>query len=361
MVSEVDHVDLWRVPESGFTSDNSGDQSPLVIKTIGHVEPLGLQLGVQPKKTVPDCLYDTMFGQPIPTEAEAGFAGGDQISVPSMQTYAILDAAKVVNLPELLEASGLRHHCLFRGEAYDKMKNAAPWVVQLEDGNDFTRRLFTGPNGTNGLWDSDPGIYVRSHRTLDEVTNHVRKFTRVQDENRKWYLFRFYDSSFMSEAVRYNSDTIHPLFGSKFSDSIIVAVFDQNVETWRRNPIVKINNRRIVLRNEDRALFRLVHIRSIRRKCRALIEQSGDFDMERYEGASGDIFSSSIRSLDTIDFLKIDSLLYLSLIYTINMLRVDAHRPDLWRKIQSSESKLDFKARSRIYIKKTSPQLYKII
>lgn len=151
MVSEVDHVDLWQVPKSGLPSDNRDDESPLVIKTIGHVEPLGLQLAVQPKKKVPDSLHDTIFGQPIPTDAEARFAGGDQISVPSMQTYAILDAAKVVNLPELQEASGLRHHWLFRGEAYDKMKNAALWVVQLEDGNDFIRHLFTGANGTNGL------------------------------------------------------------------------------------------------------------------------------------------------------------------------------------------------------------------
>ena len=123
-----------------------------------------------------------------------GPADGDASAVPPMQTYAILDAAKVVNLPELLGTSQLEHRCLFKGAAYDELKNVAPWIVRLEDGNDFTRRLFTGPEGINGLWDKEPGIYVRSCATLDEMWRHFRKFTRVQDESGKWFYFRYYEA-----------------------------------------------------------------------------------------------------------------------------------------------------------------------
>ena len=111
-----------------------------------------------------------------------------------LQTYAVLDAAKAVNLPEQLSASRLEHRCLFMGAAYDEMKNVAPWIVRLEDGNDFTRRLFTGPEGINGLWDKKPGIYMRSRATLDEMWRHLRKFTRVQDNGGNWHYFRFWEA-----------------------------------------------------------------------------------------------------------------------------------------------------------------------
>ncbi len=74
-----------------------------------------------------------------------------------MLTYAILDAAKITNLPELLEASPLEHRCLFKGSAYDALKDAAPWVVRLENGNSFTRNLFTRSSAPwHQWWDSEP-------------------------------------------------------------------------------------------------------------------------------------------------------------------------------------------------------------
>ena len=78
----------------------------LQIDTIEGVEPLDAQLGVVELKTVPDAIYEPLFGQP---------------SDAPLHTYAILDAAKVPNLPELLEVSGLEHRCLFKGDAYDDL------------------------------------------------------------------------------------------------------------------------------------------------------------------------------------------------------------------------------------------------
>ena len=115
----------------------------LQIDTIDGVEPLDAQLGVVELKTVPDALYEPLFGQPSDTP---------------LHTYAILDAAKVPNLPELLEVSGLEHRCLFKCDAYDELKDVAPWIVQLEDGNAFTRNLFTRSDAPWHLWDNEPGL-----------------------------------------------------------------------------------------------------------------------------------------------------------------------------------------------------------
>ena len=186
---------------------SEAEQSGLRVETIEGVAPLDRQFGIHPKKSVPDALHDALFGQPAPTEAEIEAAGGVAAAVPSLQTYAILDAAKVVILPELLDANRLEHRCLFKGAAYDELKNVAPWIVRLEEGNHFTRSLFTGPEGINGLWETEPGFYIRSRATLDELWGHFRKFTRVQNPAGKWYYLRFWDKSVLNAARREGRDT----------------------------------------------------------------------------------------------------------------------------------------------------------
>lgn len=168
----------------------------LQIATIENVEPLDAQLGAVVKKTVPDALHDALFGQPELSPTEIDAAGGDPAAVPPMQTYAVLDAAKIVHLPDLLADSRLEYRCLFTGDAYDEMKDVAPWVVRLEEGNNFTRRLFTGPKGVNGLWNKEAGIYVRSRATLEDMWRHFRKFTKVRNNRENWLYLRWWEPSF---------------------------------------------------------------------------------------------------------------------------------------------------------------------
>lgn len=99
----------------------------------------------------------------------------------------------MTNLPELLERSGLEHRCLFKGDAYDELKNVAPWIVRLEEGSAFTRNLFTRSDASWHLWEREPGIYFRSRGALDEMWRHFRKFTRVQDKDQQWFYWRFWD------------------------------------------------------------------------------------------------------------------------------------------------------------------------
>ncbi len=168
-------------------------ESPLLIEIIDGVEPLDDQFGVAVPKTVPDALYEALFGQPEPTKDELANSKGDSAKVPPLHTYAILDAAKVTNLPEMLDTSGLDHRCLFKGKAEDELKSVAPWLVRLQDGNTFNRNMFTLSTTPWHLWGSEPGIYLRSRGTLDDVWKHFRKLTKVQDENQKWYYFRYWE------------------------------------------------------------------------------------------------------------------------------------------------------------------------
>lgn len=182
-----------------FRPDSRALQSPnppkLQVDCIEGVEPLGVQFGEVEKKTVPEKLHDALFGQLAVTDSKIKPADTDPLVALPLRTYAIIDAGKVTNLPALLAGSQLEHRCLFRGDAFDELKEVAPWIVQLEEGHSFTRNLFTRSEASWHLWDNEVGFYIRSRRTLNEMWRHFRKFTRVQDESGRWLYWRFWESS----------------------------------------------------------------------------------------------------------------------------------------------------------------------
>lgn len=181
-MSSGDITDYW--VETPIIMGNPFE-SHLSVEKVDDFIPLTSQFGVEHPQTTPDELYIRLFG---PMRS-----GMKQNPAPPSYTYAILDAAKVTNLPELLEEAGLEYRCFFKGELYKNLKNIAPWIVKLEDGNKFTRNLFTSSDSPWHVWDNEPGIYMRSPGSLDDMWRHFRKFVHLQDTNGKWFYFRFWD------------------------------------------------------------------------------------------------------------------------------------------------------------------------
>jgi hypothetical protein len=173
---------------ASFSRDGKAEAHRLHITKIAGVTPLDNQLGVEPKKTVPDALQEVLFGGPL-------------------ATYAILDAAKVAGLPVMLADSGLAHRCFFKGEALEELGDVAPWLVRLEEEGDFTRNLFTKGDAPWQMWDKEPGICIRSPGTLDEMWLHFRKFTRIRDESGKWFYFRFWEDTTFISVAEVSSET----------------------------------------------------------------------------------------------------------------------------------------------------------
>jgi len=209
---------------AGVGGETEG-QGYLHIEEIGGVEPLDSQFGVHPPKTVPDALYEPLFGQTDPTPAEVAQYGSAE-KVPPLHTYAILDAAKVVNFVEMLEASGLEHRCLFKGEAAQEMRDVAPYVVRLEEGVDFTRNLFSHDPEQEVpwfMWDREPGIYIRSRGALDEMWKHFRKFTKVKIADGTMQYFRFWEASVVDYMVFFG--------GHKLANKILHG----NAVIWKTN------------------------------------------------------------------------------------------------------------------------------
>ncbi|TNE64895.1 MAG: DUF4123 domain-containing protein [Rhodobacteraceae bacterium] len=200
-------VEIGALEPFAHTEDQ---QSYLTIDEF-PVEPLDRQSGVWPMKNVPDALYDPLFGQPAPTEAEIAHYGGVEY-VPPMKTYAILDAGKFQSGLSEFEDCGLPFRCLFKGDAAEEQKDVAPYLFELTPDSPFVRRLFTHlPDmpetmTTVHMWHREPGIYLRSRAGFDDVSKHFRKFTKVQDENGKWYYFRFWEPEMLYSAAKIISE-----------------------------------------------------------------------------------------------------------------------------------------------------------
>ena len=212
-VHQGHHVELSKLVAVGEAGEPEPPGSYLIIEEIEGVEPLDLQFGVHPCKTVPDSLYEPLFGQPEPIEAEIAQYGSAE-AVPPMRTYAILDAAKMPYLlTGFIERSELPAQSLFQGDTAEELKEHAPYLVELTEDNDFTAKLLTGPKGVNGLWEKELGVYVRSRAEFAELRRHFRKFTRMQDAEDKWYYFAFWEPSMTVAAVRLIAD--NPIFAGQ--------------------------------------------------------------------------------------------------------------------------------------------------
>lgn len=194
------------------TARDAPPKSDLTIEMIEGVEPLDAQFGTDMPKTVPDALYEMLFGAQCParTEQEQGVADFEKL--PPVHTYAILDAAKMTGLLPLLEPSGLEFRCLFKGAAYDELETVAPWLVRLKENNSFSRNLFTAGPQPWVFWDDAPGIFIRSASPFSDVWGHFRKFTKAKGDHGAWFYFRFWEPI----VLRDFSDCLAPASLAKF-------------------------------------------------------------------------------------------------------------------------------------------------
>lgn len=170
---------------------------PMVqVSAMGDVAPLDDQFGTFPKRSVPARLAPWIFG-------------GD-----GTQCYALLDAAKIAHLPDMLAGALLDYDSLFQGRAGDELADVAPYLVRLEEGHRFTRHLFTRPGALGGFWGLDGGVFLRSAAPLAELRRQLRKYTRIQDDAGKWYYFRFWEPRVFRENVAlYDAATFRAFAG----------------------------------------------------------------------------------------------------------------------------------------------------
>lgn len=207
------HSTVIEDPWTGASALDDGVPSGAVTRglvlranVIDGVMPLDALIGISPRKSVPEGLREPLFSywQPSHKTAVGAASGAGTVGerAQDLATFAILDAAKTVNLPELLEDSGLEHRCLFKGAAFETLKNVAPWLVRLDEESKLTRNLFTKSEACWHLWGRFSGMFIRTPSGFDDVWRHFRKFTQLRDEKGQVLYLRFWDRAVLNVARR---------------------------------------------------------------------------------------------------------------------------------------------------------------
>lgn len=81
------------------------------------------------------------------------------------------------------------YRCLYRGELENGLDEVAPYLVELEEGTEFTNWVLS--EGWGNHW----GIFMITLESvkIDALLRHFRKLNKVKGADGKILLFRYYD------------------------------------------------------------------------------------------------------------------------------------------------------------------------
>jgi hypothetical protein len=101
--------------------------------------------------------------------------------------WAILDGARDRRVYGFLLDSYLNYSCLYAGALAPELEVAAPYLVQLEHDDKYTRQLL------ELAWGNSWGVFLKCDVRMERLRRHLRTFLRVQDYRGRRLVFRYYD------------------------------------------------------------------------------------------------------------------------------------------------------------------------
>lgn len=194
-------------PANGETYPRT-PQNGLMVEALEPIQPLRPTDVAWQDGDLPGTVMETLFGQPSLLQGSP--ASHDAAAVlPPLRTYIILDATKLGSGASEIECCDMPFQSLFIGKAARDLADIAPYIVQLDPRKRFTRRLFRydprlpAKMTSMHLWHREPGIYIRTRLTMDEIRRRFRRFTRVRDDSGAWFVLRFYDPNVLLDMAEH--------------------------------------------------------------------------------------------------------------------------------------------------------------
>ena len=101
--------------------------------------------------------------------------------------YILLDAARLADEINRAKELNPNFDSLYRGQSEESLASVAPYIFQVEKGEEFERWYFE--KGWGDSW----GVLVFSNEDMKSLHKHFRKFLMVKTEDGEELYFRFYD------------------------------------------------------------------------------------------------------------------------------------------------------------------------
>lgn len=105
----------------------------------------------------------------------------------SRSVWMILDGARDRRIYSDLMNSHLVYSCLYSGTLPYEIEVAAPYLVQLEQGDKSTRDLI------ERAWGQAWGVFLRTDIRMDRLRRHLRTMLLVRTWRGERLIFRYYD------------------------------------------------------------------------------------------------------------------------------------------------------------------------
>lgn len=115
--------------------------------------------------------------------------------------FAVVDAAVVPNLPELIETSECVAQSLFSGQTAQELAANGPWLVALAPGDAFTRMLLTTSAAPWHLAGCGGFVLLRSTAGFKALRRHLRSVVSACDTTGRKLYFRFWQAPFLQVAL----------------------------------------------------------------------------------------------------------------------------------------------------------------
>lgn len=101
--------------------------------------------------------------------------------------WMIVDGARDRRVYGALLDSYLTYSCLYHGELAPELELVAPYLVQLEYDDRYTKGLIERARGNS--W----GIFLKCDASIGTLRRHLRRLLSVRDHKGELLLFRYYD------------------------------------------------------------------------------------------------------------------------------------------------------------------------
>jgi hypothetical protein len=108
-------------------------------------------------------------------------------SMPREDVFAVLDAARNPRIHPMILECGMRYACLYAGAIPVELAKVAPYVVRLSPTHAATLELLEAG------WGDSWGVFACTAADVETVRRHLRRFLRVQREDGRTMIFRYYD------------------------------------------------------------------------------------------------------------------------------------------------------------------------
>jgi len=138
-----------------------------------------------PEKEAIALALDAMIFDPLEADAEAREQATDDQS-PPLKAFLLLDASVSPDIPICVEAFSEPARCLFDGAAFEDLSEVGPWLIELRRYGDAWDWYVEDGYGQN--W----GIVLHTRLPMMKLKTHLKKFTKVEDDQHNTYFFKYY-------------------------------------------------------------------------------------------------------------------------------------------------------------------------